>query len=323
MRLIVLGGTGFIGRRIVDELSRNDHDLTVVHRGVEEIDSVPGVRHIHGPRAAFAELWPQIREQHPDGLIDVTAYSRDDANAILEVTEDGQRLIVLSSMDVYRASGALRGQEGSGGTQFDETSPLREERYIYRDADHPDDDYEKLDVEEAYLQRGGSVLRLPMVYGEHDRQRREEFILRRVRAGRAQIPIGVGNLVWSRGYVGDVATAARLLMEAAVEREIFNVCESQTWTIRQWAERIAATAGWTGEFVTVQDEMLPSDLRLTRTYKQHLQFDAGKARRELGWRDTDPTEALQATVRWHLENPPTPNEDFGSDDRALSQQSGD
>jgi hypothetical protein len=43
------------------------------------------------------------------------------------------------------------------------------------------DDYEKLDVEDAYRARGGVALRLPMTYGAHDRQRREEFILRRVR----------------------------------------------------------------------------------------------------------------------------------------------
>ena len=37
-----------------------------------------------------------------------------------------------------------------------------------------------------------TALRLSMIYGEHDGQRREEFILRRVRAWR-RIPIGAGT----------------------------------------------------------------------------------------------------------------------------------
>ncbi len=38
-----------------------------------------------------------------------------------------------------------------------------------------------------------TALRLSMIYGEHDGQRREEFILRRVRACRRRIPIGAGT----------------------------------------------------------------------------------------------------------------------------------
>lgn len=45
-------------------------------------------------------------------------------------------------------------------------------------------------VEDIYLPRGVISLRLPMVFGERDYQRREEFMLRRVRAGRDCIPIG-------------------------------------------------------------------------------------------------------------------------------------
>jgi hypothetical protein len=38
----------------------------------------------------------------------------------------------------------------------------------------------------------------------------------------------------------------------------------------------------------------------------------------LGWRDTDPGEALLRSVSWHLEHPPQDTGDFSADDRALS-----
>jgi len=65
--------------------------------------------------------------------------------------------------------------------------------------------YDKLDVEEVYLARGERPVRLPMVYGEHDYQLREEFILRRLRAGRTRIPFGAGTWLACRAYVRDVA----------------------------------------------------------------------------------------------------------------------
>lgn len=61
-----------------------------------------------------------------------------------------------------------------------EDSELRRDRYPYRGAglEGVPDDYDKLDVEERWLDRGAVVLRLPMVYGPHDRQRREDLVLR-------------------------------------------------------------------------------------------------------------------------------------------------
>ena len=76
---------------------------------------------------------------------------------------------------------------------IDESSPVRSERYPYRGKIPGLEGYEKLDVEEVYLPCGATICRLPMVYGEYDYQRREEFILRRVRAGRKQIPVGAAN----------------------------------------------------------------------------------------------------------------------------------
>ena len=317
MRVVVLGGTGFVGRWIVRELAESGHQVTVVHRGVTEPEPESPDTHVHGSRAEFEDLWSRIREQSPEGLIDVAAYSREDAQQVLRAIPNRIRLLALSSMDVYRASGALRGQPSQDPAPLDESAPLRESRYIYRDAANPLDSYEKMDVEEEYLRRGATILRLPMVYGEHDDSRREEFILRRCRGDRDQIPIGPGSLLWSRGYVGDIARAARLAIEANAGGEIFNVCESRTWTIGQWARQIASAADWGGEFVRVPDDSLPADLRLTRAHEQHLLFDASKIRRDLGWIETSPIRALQDSVDWHLAHPPDTIEGFTADDEAL------
>jgi len=47
--------------------------------------------------------------------------------------------------------------------------------------------------------------------------------------------------------------------------------------------------------------------------------DFSKARDLLGWSETDPHEALERSVAWHLGHPPeTAADDFADDDRALA-----
>ncbi len=180
--------------------------------------------------------------------------------------------------------------------------------------------YEKLDVEEAYLRREATVCRLPLVYGERDGQRREEPILRRVRAGRSSIPTGPGSFLWTRGYVRDVASGVRMALESeATIGEVLNLGESRTWSMGLWARHVLEVAGGQARFVRVPDPLLPEDLRLLGTVSQHLLVDSSKARDLLGWTEIDPHEALRRSVTWHLAHPPEPAAgDFTDDDRALA-----
>jgi UDP-glucose 4-epimerase len=321
MRIVVLGGTRFIGRAVVAELSAAGHELLVVHRGETEADDAPAAEHAHLDRHDRAALRDVIAGFGADALVDTFALTRADAEAVVEVVPPDLRLLVLSSMDVYRAYGSLQAGIVTDAVPFDETAPVRTERYPYRGAGAGLDDYEKLDVEDVYLPRGATVCRLPMVYGEYDYQRREEFILRRVRAGRSRIPIGTANWISSRGYAGDIATAIRLALETEAARgEVLNLCESRAASIGLWAREILAAAGSTAELVRVPDEALPEDLQLMAAIGQHLLADNAKARSLLGWEPGDPAKGLASSVRWHLDHPPlTGVEDFRADDAALAR----
>jgi nucleoside-diphosphate-sugar epimerase len=229
------------------------------------------------------------------------------------------RWVVISSIDVYRAFGALNNDVETDPVPLDEESPVRSERYPYRGKLPDREDYDKLDVEDVYLPRGATVLRLPMVYGERDYQLREEFILRRVRAGRERIPIGAGSWLACRAYVRDVGRAVRLALETPQVSGVFNVCEERTYSMRMWAQMILDAGQSKAELVRVPDDSLPEDLKLTGTVRQHIAATARKARELFGWTTSDPFETLRTTVRWHLAHPPaTTDQDFAADDRALA-----
>jgi nucleoside-diphosphate-sugar epimerase len=313
MRIAILGGTRFIGRAVVERMAGEGHELLVVHRGDHEPAGVVDVEHAHVDRHDGPALAAALKPFDPEALVDISGMNAAAADAALGAVGPSVKLVAISSGDVYRAYDGLRFDWTSDALPLTESSPLRDRRFV------DGSEHENLELEERYLPRGATVLRLGAVYGEHDYQRRFEFILRRVRAERKRIPIGSGQFLFSRVYVGDVAAAVSLALAGDHRGEAFNIVEPTTAPYRLFAEQILAAAGASDvELVRVRDDLLPDDLSLTGAIDQHLQMDSWKTRTVLGWEPVDPAETLRQSVRWHLENPPADaSDDFSADDGVL------
>jgi nucleoside-diphosphate-sugar epimerase len=314
MRVIVLGGTRFIGRAIAGALTAAGHAVLVAHRGITEPAGLCGVEHLHAERGAWPGRRAEFAAFGADAAVDVSVANGPDARAALAALPPGIALVALSSVDVYRAYEALHGGRQTDPVPLTEESPLRTTRHI----DGPK--WENLDVEEAYLAAGATILRLGAVYGEHDYQRRFEPVLRRVRAGRPRLPVGAASFLSSRVYAGDVAQA--VLAALGTRRsagQCLNIAESQAAPMRLFCEQVISAAGASLELVRVPDETLPPDLRLTGTFSQHLLVSPLKAREVLGWHATASPQVLRRAVGWHLSHPPgDADTDFSGDDHALA-----
>lgn len=80
------------------------------------------------------------------------------------------------------------------------------------------------------------VLRLPMVYGLHDKQRREWLRLKRILDGRPILMGGGSSWLWQRIFVLDAARAIVIALESpAAMGEVFNIYSGE----RGWEENIA------------------------------------------------------------------------------------
>jgi nucleoside-diphosphate-sugar epimerase len=259
----------------------------------------------------------------PEAVVDMMALTAGDVEAVLPHLPEVP-IVLISSVDVYRAFEILLADgPAEVPVPFDETSPVRVNRYPYRARSEPGNrmyDYDKLDVEPPYLARGAAVLRLGMVFGARDTQQREEFVLCRVRAGRTRIPVGPAGLLLPLVYIDDTARAvlAALDRPGRASGQIFNIVSPTTHSLGGWMRAILAGAGHEAELTRVTEDLLPSDLKLTRGYEQHPLASAAKAVDLLGWQPGDIDGAIAESVRWHLANPPPePNTDFGEDDHAL------
>ena len=315
MRVLVLGGTGFVGRHVVARLLAAGDEVLVAHRGPAEPADFPDVPHLHVDRTSFAGTGSFV----PEAVVDCCADTAADVAAVHPHLPADAHLVELSSQDVYRAYELMR--DGLDGVPVpgDEDSPLRQRRYPYRGLGFGHDDYDKLDVEPATLARAGTVFRLAMVYGEHDPQRREEMVLCRVRAGRTRIPVGSGGWLWTRLYAGDAAAAVDLALRTDAARgAVLNLGEARTSSTVGWMRDTLDAAGHEAELVAVPDAAVPDDLRFTRGRSQHLLTSSRRAEDLLGWRPSDPYDSIRRSVTWHLAHPPgVADPDFSADEVAL------
>ncbi|WP_146615642.1 NAD-dependent epimerase/dehydratase family protein [Nonomuraea aridisoli] len=323
MRVLILGGTWFLGRRIAERLAERGDQVLIAHRGSARSDpGVPGA-HLRTDRHDLARHAGQIEDFAPQAVIDTFALTGADVDAVLPVLPHVPS-VVLSSQDVYEAYTGLQTGQCLSPVPISEESPLRRERYPYRGKGYPGvpDDYEKLDVEARWLERGAVVLRLPFVYGPHDYQRREEPILRRVRAGRDSIPVGAANLLWTRGHVDDMATGVLAALDTrAADGQAVNLGEATTVPIGVWFEQILRASGSRTRLERVPDDRLPPDLALAGAPAQHLLVSSARAERLLGWAPGDPETRVAESVRWHLAHPPEggwTDADAAADDAALA-----
>ena len=123
MRVIVLGGTRFIGLAITGALAAAGHAVLVAHRGITEPAGLRGVEHLHAAREAWASRRAAFDAFAADAAVDVSAGNGPDARAALAALPPGIQLVALSSIDVYRAYEALHGGRQTDPVPLTEESP--------------------------------------------------------------------------------------------------------------------------------------------------------------------------------------------------------
>jgi nucleoside-diphosphate-sugar epimerase len=323
LRVLILGGTGFLGLPIAHRLLASGHEVTIFHRGTSAVNLPNGAGILHGDRNQLDQSADDFRRLRPDVVVDCIAFTQQQAESLVRVfREVSKRLVVLSSGDVYRANDILFGRVTGAiePTPLGESSALRERFYPYRGMPIPPaygvnwDDYDKILVERVALSDGdlpATVLRLPMVYGPGalEAVRRRFFAyLKRIDDGRPAMLLDKRTARWRApwGYTGDVAEAVRLVVEnERTAGEIYNVGESDSLDIQSWIRELAAVVGWTGRIVVVDEPCPPPNIPRQLNLDQHLDMDTTKIRHDLQYHETmSRREALEKTVVWDRGHPP-------------------
>jgi nucleoside-diphosphate-sugar epimerase len=311
VKILILGGTGFIGRHLTCHLLMSGHEVAVFQRGKRDVDFPGPVLHIHGDRNRLNEHASAFAAFAPEVVVDLIAFTEADAISAVDVFANKvDRLVCVSSMDVYQAYGCFRRLESGapGSRLLAEDAPLRTALFPYRAAAAGKSDllfnYEKILVERRVLANDrlpAVVLRLPQVFGPHDSQHRLRAYLTRMDSQEnIVLSEAKARWRWTRGYVEDIAHGLAL---AALKRDavgqIFNLGEKEADAEIDWIRRIGRAAEWKGEIEVVAEELLPEELAEPYDWNYDLAGDTRRIRQTLGYEElVSPEEAMARSVRW-------------------------
>src|SRR5919197_2019034 len=174
MRLLVLGGTKFLGRHTVDAALAAGHEVTTFTRGRTNPELFPEAEHLHGDRDGDLET---LRGRTWDGVVDTSGYVPRVVRQSAELLRDAVgRYVFVSSISVYA----------------DLSEPVTEATPVAELEDPASEDVgehygalkaacERL-VEEGYGERSARV-RAGLVVGPHDPTDRFTYWPRRLAAG--------------------------------------------------------------------------------------------------------------------------------------------
>lgn len=317
MRVLIIGGTNFIGPPVIRYLHQAGHNVMIFHRGKTQADLPSSVAVLTGDRASLTEFRVQFEQWNPDVVLDMIPFTEDDARSVIHTfTGMAQRIVAISSQDVYRAYDVIRKLEPDvvGPVPIPETAPLRSRLYPFKDLpERPigaPEDYEKILVEKVFMSQPNlpaTILRLPMVYGARDPLHRVLGILQRMDE-RPAVVLEEGVAAWrgSYGYVENVAWAIALAVtNDRAAGGIYNVADLPTLSTEERVRAIAQAAGWQGKIVVVPRSQLPDSWNCLFNTQQNWVSDTTRIRKQLGYLEpVSLSEALRQTIAWERAHPP-------------------
>ena len=323
MKVLVIGGTLFIGRRLVDELLKNGHDVTVLHRQPKH-DLGRRVENLVADRNDAASLTEALVGRRFEAVYDnVYDWERGTSAAQVEATVRAcsgdwlSRYIFMSSVAAY-----------GDGLNHKESDPLAPDYhaspYVRQKAGT-----ERL-LFRMHSQSGLPVVtfRPPFIYGAGNPYYREQFFWDRLRAGRPVVIPGDGHRLMQFVYVHDLVQAmVRSLEEPRAIGEAFNIGDPKPCTQAELVERLAKVAGADPTIVRIPRDVIAqaggSAMDEPFYFGEYLDVppiteNMGKVTRMLKVKMTPFEVGLKETYRWYQRNHKQRTSTFDFDDKLLA-----
>ena len=296
MRVLILGGTAFIGRHIAEVLGGRGYTVTLLNRGQTADDlSIPGER-LRGDRNEGAAGLAALGDRSWDACVDVSGYTPRQVRPSSELLQDRvKRYVYVSTVSVYPDS---------------DIRPVRETHARFAPAaedvtDVNADTYGPLkvtceDIVQATYGDRCAILRPQIVAGPHDPTGRYSYWVHRAGQGGEMLAPGDGSDHVQVIDVRDLARFARDVIEKSLSGP-FNMAGPRL----TWAEFLqlvgAEDLAWVPDEVLEKAGVTFREMPLYRRdgakWSSLMDVSAERAREAgLGW--TDPGVTVADTRAW-------------------------
>ena len=308
MRILVMGGTRFIGIYLTQILVEKGHEVVLFNRG-NKPSPVEGLQQIHGDRTDPDQIKAKLGNERFDAIFDNNGRKLKDTQILAELFKDQvQHFVYMSSAGVYLKSDEMPHKEG------DNIDPKSRH-------------YGKYETETDLQEQGipWTSIRPTYIYGPLNYNPLEAWFFDRIMANRP-IPIpGHGLHITQLGHVKDLANAmAAVLYNQKAIGQIYNISGDRYVTFDGLAKACAVAAGKSPEDVElVHYDPKQFDFGKKKAFPlrlQHFFADIQKATQDLNWQpEYDLISGLKDSFQkdYLVNQPDTTGVDFSLDDKIL------
>jgi nucleoside-diphosphate-sugar epimerase len=272
MRILIMGGTRFIGVYLTKILVEQGHKVVLFNRGKKPAP-IEGIQQIHGDRTDPVQLKEKLTNEHFDAVFDNNGRELSDTQPLAEIFQDKvQHFVYVSSAGVYLKSDQMPHIEG--------------------DAVDPKSRHKGKFETESYLEKSGipwTSVRPTYIYGPQNYNDLEAWFFDRIVNDRP-IPIpSHGQHFTQFGHVQDLARAmAAILGNCKAVGQIYNVSDTRFVTFDGLAKACAVAAGKSPDDLKIV-HYNPKDFDFGKKKAfplraQHFFADVNKAMDELNWK---------------------------------------
>lgn len=271
MRILIMGGTRFIGVSLTKILVEQGHEVVLFNRGNKPAP-VEGVQQIHGDRTDASQLKDKLSSEKFDAIFDNNGRELSDTQPLAEIFQDKvQHFVYMSSAGVYLKSDQMPHIEG--------------------DAVDPKSRHKGKHETEAYLAQSGlpfTSIRPTYIYGAQNYNDLEAWFFDRIVRDRP-IPIpGNGMHITQFGHVQDLASAmVKVLGNSQAVGQIYNVSGDRFVTFDGLARACAVAAGKSPDNLQIiHYDPKKFDFGKRKAFPlrvQHFFASVNKAKTELNW----------------------------------------
>ena len=272
MRILVMGGTRFIGVYLTRLLYHQEHEVVLFNRGNKPAP-VEGVEQIQGDRTNADDLKAKLAGQSFDAVFDNNGRELSDTQPLVELFKDTvQHFVYVSSAGVYLKSDQMPHFED------DPVDPKSRHKGKFET--------------ENYLKEQGvpfTSVRPVYIYGPQNYNDLEAWFFDRIVRDRP-IPIpGNGMALTQLGHVQDLATAmAAVLGNRRAVGQIYNISGDRYVTFDGLARACAVAAGKDPDTLKlVHYDPKQFDFGKRKAFPmrvQHFFADIHKAQKDLYWK---------------------------------------
>lgn len=282
MKVLITGGTTFVSKYAAEYFVSKGHEVTVLNRGSRQ--QAEGVRLIECDRL---QLGNRLRGECFDAILDITAYTQEHIQALLDSGMTFGDYIFISSSAVYPETNV---------------QPFRENQPCGNNSVWGDYGFHKYKAEQWLQSRcpNAYLLRPPYLYGIGQNLYREAFVFDCAMLGRKfYLPRG-GDMKLQFFHVADLCRFMEILLQKRPQNHIFNVGNQELITVKDWVTLCYRAVGTIPEFVSVAESVPQRDYFCFYDYEYCL--DVSKQRELMP--DTIPLEqGLRDEFVWYKDNP--------------------